>query len=230
MGGKSAIGYVRVSTAGQGRSGLGLEAQRDAIQVFAKRERLTVSDWYTEIETGKGADALDRRPQLATALATARKAKCPVIVAKLDRLSRDVHFISGLMAQRVEFIVADLGRQSDPFVLHLFAALAEKERALISERTRAGLRAAKRRGQKLGTRAKSRADIVRASSRGGETMRRYALERIEPLRWTIQAALKEGCNLRRTAELLNSKRVLSPGGGSWTASNLLTAARRLALR
>ena len=90
---------------------------------------------FTEVETGKGADALDRRPQLAAALATARQAKCPVLVAKLDRLSRDVAFIAGLMAQRVPFIVAELGADADPFMLHLYAALAEKERRQISERT-----------------------------------------------------------------------------------------------
>ena len=98
---------------------------------------------YVEAETGKGADALDRRPQLAAALAAARTAKCSVVVSKLDRLSRDVAFVSGLMAQRVPFIVAELGRDADPFMLHLYAALAEKERRLISERTKAAL-AAKR--------------------------------------------------------------------------------------
>jgi len=89
---------------------------------------------FVEIETGKGADAMDRRPQLRAALASARKLRCHVAVAKLDRLSRDVHFISGLMAHKVPFLVAELGPDVDPFVLHLFAALAEKERALISTR------------------------------------------------------------------------------------------------
>jgi DNA invertase Pin-like site-specific DNA recombinase len=82
---------------------------------------------YTEAETGKGADALDRRPQLAAALAAARKSKCSIVVSKLDRLSRDVAFVAGLMAQRVPFMVAELGRDADPFMLHLYAALAEKE-------------------------------------------------------------------------------------------------------
>jgi DNA invertase Pin-like site-specific DNA recombinase len=91
---------------------------------------------FVEVETGKGSDALDRRPQLAAALAKARVARCPVAVAKLDRLSRDVHFISGLLAHRVPFVVAELGPDVDPFVLHLYAALAEKERALISGRTK----------------------------------------------------------------------------------------------
>jgi DNA invertase Pin-like site-specific DNA recombinase len=94
------------------------------------------------VETGKGADALDRRPQLKAALAAARKLKCQVAVAKLDRLSRDVHFISGLMAHKVPFLVAELG--SD--VVHLFAALAEKERSLISTRTRQALRPPRRAG------------------------------------------------------------------------------------
>src|SRR5205823_5810933 len=105
---------------------------------------------FVEIETGKGADALDRRPQLAAALAEARHRHCAVVVAKLDRLSRDVHFISGLMAHRVPFLVAELGPDVDPFILHLFAALAEKERALISTRTRQALAAAKARGVTLG--------------------------------------------------------------------------------
>ena len=81
--------------------------------------------------TGKGADALDRRPQLAAALKGARRLKCPIVVSKLDRLSRDVHFISGLMAQRVPFIVTELGADTDPFMLHIYAALAEKERRMM---------------------------------------------------------------------------------------------------
>jgi DNA invertase Pin-like site-specific DNA recombinase len=97
-----------------------------------------------------GADALDRRPQLAAALAAARKAKCSIVVSKLDRLSRDVAFVSGLMAQRVPFIVAELGREVDPFMLHLYAALAEKERRLIAERTTAALQVKKANGAKLG--------------------------------------------------------------------------------
>jgi DNA invertase Pin-like site-specific DNA recombinase len=121
-------------------SGL-LEAQKAAVQRFAEAEGITLIAEYVEIETGKGADALDRRPELSAALAQARKAKCPILVAKLDRLSRDVHFISGLMAHRVPFIVAELGADADPFMLHLYAALAEKERSLISARTKAALAA-----------------------------------------------------------------------------------------
>ena len=132
----SAIAYYRVSTQRQGRSGLGLEAQRAAVTRFAEAAGIVLLQEFTEVETGKGADALDRRPQLAAALAAARQGKCPVLVAQLDRLSRDVAFIAGLMAQRVPFIVAELGADADPFMLHLYAALAEKERRMISERTR----------------------------------------------------------------------------------------------
>jgi hypothetical protein len=140
---RALIGYVRVSTSRQGRSGLGIEAQREALARFATSEGFELVRVFVEVETGKGADALDRRPKLAAALSHARRQRCPVAVAKLDRLSRDVHFISGLIAHRVPFLVAELGPDVDPFILHLFAALAEKERALIATRTKAALAAAK---------------------------------------------------------------------------------------
>lgn len=226
----TAIGYVRVSTTSQGRSGLGLEAQRAAIAQFAKAEGLELAEVFEEIETGSGADALDRRPKLAAALQAARKAKAPVLVAKLDRLSRDVHFISGLMAHRVEFVVCDLGRQSDPFVLHLYAALAEKERTMIATRTAAGLKAAKRRGTKLGMDGKSRAEQKAIAERGAEANKAAALERLKPLRLSITDSLREERSLRDAAEWLNERNVASPGGGKWHAPSLLKAAQRLGLR
>src|SRR3984893_10207292 len=122
------ITYIRVSTSQQGRSGLGIEAQRQTLNQFAQAEGFEVAREFVEVETGKGADAMDRRPQLKAALAAARKQRCHVAVAKLDRLSRDVHFVSGLMVHKVPFLVAELGPDVDPFVLHLYAALAEKER------------------------------------------------------------------------------------------------------
>ena len=145
-----AVAYYRVSTRQQHRSGLGIEAQRATVTRFADAESIQIMTEYVEAETGKGADALDRRPQLAVALANAKAGKCCVLVSKLDRLSRDVAFVSGLMAQRVPFIVAELGRDADPFMLHLYAALAEKERRLISERTKAALAVRKASGTKLG--------------------------------------------------------------------------------
>src|SRR5438477_9206749 len=149
---RSRAGDLLVSTGQQQRSGVGIAAPRAAVERFAETENLRVVAEFVEAETGKGADALDRRPQLAAALAAARQAKCCVLVSKLDRLSRDVAFVAGLMAQRVPFIVAELGRDADPFMLHLYAALAEKERRLIAERTKATLAAKKPHGAKLGNR------------------------------------------------------------------------------
>jgi DNA invertase Pin-like site-specific DNA recombinase len=226
----TAIGYVRVSTSAQGRSGLGLEAQRAAITRFAKAEGLEVTQVYEEIETGSGADALERRPQLAAALQTARKAKAPVLVAKLDRLSRDVHFISGLMGHRVEFVVCDLGRQPDPFVLHLYAALAQKERKMISDRTKAGLAAAKARGTKLGMAARTKAAMLKIAARGAKANKTAAVDQAETIRKSIVASLNDGRSLRAAAEWLNDCRIASPGGGRWYAPSLLKAARRLGLR
>jgi DNA invertase Pin-like site-specific DNA recombinase len=130
------IGYfsVAVSTARQGKSGLGLEAQQEALARFAEAEGYNLLKTFDEIETGKGADALERRPQLAAALKAAKEHEAPIIVAKLDRLSRDVHFVSGLMSHKTPFIVAELALTRIP-------ALAEKEeRRLISRRTTGGIR------------------------------------------------------------------------------------------
>ena len=148
---KAAVAYTRVSTREQGKSGLGLEAQRAAITAFAEREQITVTGWFSEVESGKRvSDTLAERPQLRAALEASKAAGASVLVSKLDRLSRDVHFISGLMVHKVHFTVAELGPDVDPFMLHLFAALAEKERAMISQRTKAALAALKARGVKLG--------------------------------------------------------------------------------
>jgi DNA invertase Pin-like site-specific DNA recombinase len=129
---------------------LALRPSAQPLRLLHAAEGFEIIAEFTEIETGKGADALDRRPQLKAALKAAKKHRCEVAVAKLDRLSRDVAFISGLMAQRVPFVVTALGRNVDPFTLHIYAALAQQERAMISRRTKEGLAAAKARGVKLG--------------------------------------------------------------------------------
>ena len=168
---KTAIAYTRVSTAQQGKSALGLEAQQAALARFAEAEGYKLLQTFEEIETGKGADALDRRPQLSAALKAAKQRKAPIIVAKLDRLSRDVHFISGLMSHKTPFIVAELGADADPFMLHLYAALAEKERRVISQRTKDALAAKKAQGVRLG-----------GLNAGGIKKRDEALDRAEGLR------------------------------------------------
>jgi DNA invertase Pin-like site-specific DNA recombinase len=144
-----AVAYLRVSTQRQGRSGLGLEAQRETIARHCHAAGITLAGEYIEIETGKGADAIDRRPQLKAALTAARKLRAPIIVAKLDRLSRDVAFIAGLMADRVPFVCCDIPH-ADPFLLHIYAAVAEQERRATSERTKAALAAKKAQGVRLG--------------------------------------------------------------------------------
>lgn len=222
---KPAIAYIRVSTATQGRSGLGIEAQREAITRFCAAEGFAVTVELVEVETGKGADALDRRPVLAEALALARKAKAPVIVAKLCRLSRDVHFISGLMAQRVPFIVAELGADTDPFVLHMFAALAEKERALIATRTRAALAVKKAQGAVLG----NRTNLAEAQAMGAAAQRAAAdafAANVLPVVRQIQAA--GVVSLRGVAAALNDRGIHTARGGRWDAStvrNLLARSR-----
>jgi hypothetical protein len=192
----------------------------------AEAEGMAIIAEYVEAETGKGADALDRRPQLAAALAAARKAKCSVLVSKLDRLSRDVAFVSGLMAQRVPFIVAELGRDADPFMLHLYAALAEKERRLISERTKAALAAKKASGARLG----NPTNIVLAGSLGRGVQTAAAGEFVAGLMPVVNAIRSTGATtLEAISGALNQRGIRSARGGRWHASsvaNLLARAKK----
>src|SRR5262245_22343037 len=222
-GGEDLVGYVRVSTSRQGRSGLGMEAQREALARFAKSEGFELVRVFVEVETGKGSDALARRPQLAAALAEARRRRCAVAVAKLDRLSRDVHFISGLMAERVPFLVAELGSDVDPFILHLFAALAEKERTMISARTREALARAKARGVKLGgpklrQARKLAAAAIQASADG------HAASVLPIIRQVQKAGAR---TLREIAEALNARGVSTARGGRWHATSVSNVLARM---
>jgi len=211
-----AIAYVRVSTAKQGRSGLGLEAQRETIARFALAEGFDVVEVFTETETGKGSDALTKRPQLRNALDKARVMQCPVIVAKLDRLSRDVAFIAGLMVERVPFIVAELGKDADPFMLHIWAAMAEKERRMISERTKAALGAAKARGVKLGG---YRGGPAPEHQKGTEAIQAKATAFRQSVLPRIERLKGDGLSLRAIADCLMNEGVkTSRGKDTWTAA------------
>ncbi len=162
---------------------------------------------------GKGSDALDRRPQLAAALAKARALRCQVIVSKLDRLSRDVHFISGLMAHRVPFVVAELGPDVDPFVLHLYAALAEKERTLIAQRTKAALAAVKAKGVTLGN-----ARLSDARPRAVAAVRAQAdafAANIRPLLDSLGDMIPT-----EKAKALNARGVRTARGREWDATSV----------
>jgi DNA invertase Pin-like site-specific DNA recombinase len=209
----SVIAYYRVSTQQQGKSGLGLEAQQGAVERFAAAEGLEIADRFVEVETGKGADALDKRPQLAAALKAARKLRAPIVVAKLDRLSRDVAFISGLMARKVPFIVAALGRGVDPFMLHVYAAIAEQERRAISERTRSALAAAKARGVQLGDKGLGARNAAAAAARDAE-LRPILLE-------------LSGKPLREIAAALTERGIAAPRGGAWDASTVMRMRKRM---
>src|SRR5689334_19296244 len=147
------VAYYRVSTEKQGRSGLGLDAQQDAVARYLNGGEWELLETFTEQETGKGANALDRRPQLRAALDYARKAKATLVIAKLDRLSRNVAFVATLMESGVPFVAVDMPH-AKTFELHIRAALAEEERRMISERTRAAMVAAKARGVVLGANGK----------------------------------------------------------------------------
>jgi DNA invertase Pin-like site-specific DNA recombinase len=218
-----AVAYLRVSTQRQQRSGLGIEAQRAAIARFAEAEGLTIIKEFVEAETGKGADALDRRPQLAAALAAAKSSKCSVVVSKLDRLSRDVAFVAGLMAQRVPFMVAELGRDADPFMLHLYAALAEKERRLISERTKAALAAKRAAGATLG----NPRNIAEAGKRGRIVQVAAADEFVAGLIPIVQAIRSTGAvTLRAVTDALNQRGIRSARGGRWHVSSVMNLLAR----
>ena len=219
------VSYIRVSTSGQARSGLGVEAQRAAIARFAETQGVEIVEEYVEAESGKGADALDRRPVLNAALAHAHRVKAPVVVAKLCRLSRDVAFISGLMAKRIPFIVAELGADVDPFMLHVYAALAQKERTLIGARTREAL-AVKR--EKDGIALGNRTNLPEAQAKGVMANRKNAnahAANVLPIIHQIQGS--GATTLRAIADALNARGIQAARGGRWhaaTVKNILARA------
>jgi DNA invertase Pin-like site-specific DNA recombinase len=218
---KQVVAYIRVSTAGQGKSGLGIEAQRDAIARFVAAEGLDLLAEHVEVETGKGADAIERRPVLREALTLARRAKAAVVVAKLDRLSRDVAFIAGLMAQRVPFIVTELGADADPFMLHVYAALAQKERAMIADRTRVALAAKKAHGAALGNRTNLPEAAAKGAAANREAADAFAANVLPVVRELRAAGITTG---RAIAEALNGRGIRTARGGAWhdsTVRNLL---------
>lgn len=215
---KQAVIYRRVSTSEQGRSGLGLDAQGSTIARFCAAEGFEAVASFEDVASGKLS--LDGRPGLAAALAKAARLKCPVIVSKLDRLSRDVAFISGLMARGVPFIVAELGADVDPFVLHLFAALGQKERQLISQRTRDALAPMVGTG-KLGNRTlpgdPKKQTLAQAQAKGaaGNVAAAAAFAaRVMPV---IGGLKDSGLSLNKIAAQLNASSMPTMRGGRWTA-------------
>jgi DNA invertase Pin-like site-specific DNA recombinase len=218
------ITYSRVSTRMQQNSGLGLAAQAERMTAFAALHGFHIEASYQETETGGGADALELRPVLRAALAHAQKLKCSILVSKLDRLSRDVSFISSLMARKVPFIVAELGLDTDPFLLHLFAALAEKERRLISERTKAALAAKRARGEALG----NCHNLSEAQALGVAAIRAEANQRARALVPIFEELRGAGVSsYLGIAEALNARGIPTPRGGRWHASTVARVGKRL---
>jgi DNA invertase Pin-like site-specific DNA recombinase len=232
---KDAIGYTRVSTKEQGRSGLGLAAQRYDIEAFGAREGFVVKSWHQDIQTGAGKDALLMRPGLATALKEARASRSPLMVSRLDRLSRNVHFIAGLMEHKVHFVVAQLGRDCDVFTLHIYASLAEQERKMISERAKAAAAVAKRRGKKFGFQLRSKSWRRQVSALGRDALVKEAMERAQAYRvhieWAFQQPGLDGgpISYRAAAQTLNARNIESPTGQRWRGHALQRMARRLGL-
>lgn len=199
------VAYYRVSTQKQGHSGLGLEAQRRAVLDYAGSDPLAE---FTEIESGKRDD----RPELAKALQYASTNRAVLVIAKLDRLSRDVHFISGLLKSGVPIKAADIPN-ADNFQFHIMAAVAEKEREMISERTRAAIAAKRERGDSWGTNAAR----VEAAD-----------EFAESIRADIQALMCGGCQgPAAIARGLNERGLRTPKGGLWGSGQVARLLQRM---
>jgi DNA invertase Pin-like site-specific DNA recombinase len=232
---KEAIGYLRVSTKEQGRSGLSLTAQRFDIEHFGKREGLIVTSWYQDIQTGAGKDPLTLRPGLATALKEARAARSPLIVSRLDRLSRNVHFIAGLMEHKVHFVVAAFGRDVDHFTLHIYASIAQQERKMIAERVKAATEIAKSQGRKFGLQLRSKSWQRHVSALGRAALCREADERAQAYRvyieWALNRSRPDGrpISFSAAAKNLNERQIETPLGGRWRGHHLQRMARRLKL-
>jgi len=201
------VAYFRVSTDRQGKSGLGLEAQRQAVMAYLDGGRWALVDEFTEIESGKRND----RPELAAALAACKKLKAKLAIAKLDRLGRNVAFIATLMDSGVEFVCCD-NPAATRLTLHILAAVAEHERVAISERTKAALAAAKRRGVRLGN-----PNLPKAAKRGTAAVKANARRFAANIRPIIDEIMAAGATSHNAiAAKLNERNVRTARGGTWT--------------
>lgn len=213
---KKYTAYYRVSTADQGRSGLGLEAQQETVKRYIEKMGGELLEEFTEIESGTKND----RPQLQRALNLARRRGSILIIAKLDRLSRNHLFISQLMESKVEFVACDIP-EANTFTIHIFSALAQQERELISTRTKQALQVKKAQGVTLGT-PRNLSEVAQAKGRrlGNEAKRRKAEEFAKLMLPVIQGYQEAGLSLRAIADRLNTTGELSASGktGAWTAT------------
>jgi DNA invertase Pin-like site-specific DNA recombinase len=203
----SFIAYFRVSTDRQGRSGLGLDAQREAVLRHVGSNRGELIGEFCEIESGKRND----RPQLSAAITATKKAKATLIIAKLDRLARNVHFVSGLMESGVDFVAAD-NPHANKLMVHMLTAFAEHEREQISQRTKDALAMAKARGIRLG---RNGADHLAPAYRA------EAIERARQLAPVLTELQGAGMSARQIAAELTARGIATPNGARWHAQSVL---------
>ena len=215
------ISYCRVSQEDQGRSGLGLLAQKQSIQSFAEREGLEIIASFEEVQSGRDDD----RPTLAVAMRLAKKEGATICVSKLCRLSRRVSFVASLMDQGVPFVVAELGREVSPFVLHLWSAFAEEEAKKISARTKEALAELKAQGIKLGN---PRLDEVRHLAwEGNKKKADDFADRLEPM---VMGLFSSGKSFSEISRHLNAAGVPSRRGGKWFPASVSRLVKRLSSR
>jgi DNA invertase Pin-like site-specific DNA recombinase len=213
------VAYYRVSTQRQGESGLGLAAQRKAVRDFLDGGAWILVDEFTEIESGKH----DARPELAKALALCKRQQAKLVIAKLDRLSRNVAFLATLMDRGVDFIAVD-NPHANRLTIHILAAVAQHEREMIAQRTKDALAAAKRRGVELGA---PRHKLKAAQAKAMMAIQAGADRRAANVVPVIQSVQKSGArSFRAIADALNARGVPTPRGGQWHASTVRETLRR----
>lgn len=210
---KRYVSYLRVSTDRQGKSGLGLEAQREAITAFINGGKLLCE--YVEVESGKRND----RPELRQALDHCRDTGAVLVIAKLDRLARNVAFISELMESDIEFVACDFP-QANRLTIHILAAVAEHEREMISKRTREALAAAKARGTRLGRNNLTVEGTEKGWQRSAIARKQLADDFAEKRLRVISKRLEMGYSLREVARQLNEEGLLTARGGRWTGTTV----------
>jgi DNA invertase Pin-like site-specific DNA recombinase len=217
------IAYYRVSTAKQGRSGLGLEAQKKAVADFLNGGEWQLIGEFVEIESGK----LNSRPELERALTLCELTGATLVVAKLDRLSRNVAFLAALQDSGARFVAADMP-EANELTIHIMAAVAQAERKAISRRTREALAAAKARGTKLGGSRGNLHDLLKGPAVSAAVRSRTATERAAKVAKQIEAARAAGASsLRQIAARLNEAGISAPRGGRWQAAQIRAVLTRV---